>query len=508
MTARPERRLHAVPAPRDPEPGGGAPRSAAEAADWVRGLLGAGLDATPGLADLLGPASGLASESMSGHTLKAYGGAWSRWERWCHERRVPSLPADPAHVAAYAAGLYTGPRPLRPVSVAAHLTALNTVHRLHGLPEPGRAGAVRAVHRGGRRRYGTRPLHAKDALVTALFRRVLAAASAGPGRSRDRAAAALATAGLPPADIARVTWADLNRRTDGSWTVGRPGRRRAVVAARGGPASPSVALDDSRAAAALGDAGPEGAVCATVRGPLTRYGVVLLLRRAARDAGVPLPPTGPPDLTGQAGTQVLAHLAVPRLVERRDTALLLTGWMGAQRRSGLSGLDWGDLRPDTDGEVRVTVRRQKNDQDGAGHDYWLAPGGNPGTCPVAAHDAWRDALATDLGRDPQAGPGTPYLCRIGRDGRAAVGPDGTPLRLGPDAVHEIVRLLCERAGLPAGSFGSHSLRSGWITEAAGTDGVELADIMAVSGHRSADAVLRYVRPVHARRRNPSRRMSL
>ncbi len=35
---------------------------------------------------------------------------------------------------------------------------------------------------------------------------------------------------------------------------------------------------------------------------------------------------------------------------------------------------------------------------------------------------------------------------------------------------------------------------GWITEAAGTDGVELADIMAVTSHRTADRVLRYVRP--------------
>lgn len=81
------------------------------------------------------------------------------------------------------------------------------------------------------------------------------------------------------------------------------------------------------------------------------------------------------------------------------------------------------------------------------------------------------------------------------------------MRLSPTGIHDVVRRLCQRAGLPEGAFGSHSLRSGWITEAAGTDGVELADIMPVSSHVDPKTVLRYVRPVYARR-SPSRKVRL
>lgn len=61
-----------------------------------------------------------------------------------------------------------------------------------------------------------------------------------------------------------------------------------------------------------------------------------------------------------------------------------------------------------------------------------------------------------------------------------------------------------RTGEDPRRYGSHNLRSGWITEAAGTDGVTPFDIQQVSGHVLLESVLRYMRPVNNRRPNPNR----
>lgn len=57
-------------------------------------------------------------------------------------------------------------------------------------------------------------------------------------------------------------------------------------------------------------------------------------------------------------------------------------------------------------------------------------------------------------------------------------------------IHRIVRRLVAAAGLPAKEFGAHSLRSGFITQAA-QDGIALPEAMAISGHRSIDVAWKY-----------------
>ena len=68
---------------------------------------------------------------------------------------------------------------------------------------------------------------------------------------------------------------------------------------------------------------------------------------------------------------------------------------------------------------------------------------------------------------------------------------GGPL-LPPAAVRDIVRERAKLAGLPE-VFSAHSLRSGFVTEAA-TQKVPLADTMAMTGHRSVASVVGYHRP--------------
>jgi integrase len=60
------------------------------------------------------------------------------------------------------------------------------------------------------------------------------------------------------------------------------------------------------------------------------------------------------------------------------------------------------------------------------------------------------------------------------------------------ATHHIVKKLIEKAGLPPALYGTHSLRSGFITQTA-RDGIPLTEAMAVSGHKTIEAALSYYR---------------
>lgn len=64
--------------------------------------------------------------------------------------------------------------------------------------------------------------------------------------------------------------------------------------------------------------------------------------------------------------------------------------------------------------------------------------------------------------------------------------------LSPAAVRDIVRERVKLAGLPE-VFSAHSLRSGFVTEAA-VQKVPLAETMAMTGHRSVASVVGYYRP--------------
>lgn len=475
-----------------------------EAAAWLRRLLAGGLadgsytDADPGLADLLAQAADLAGESLSVHTLRVYGGAWSRFARWCSANDVAALPARPAVVAAYVASLYSGPRPLRPATAAVRITAINTAHRLAGHPEPARTGPARAAQNGARRRHGTAPLAAKDALVLDELRPVLRAALDDPARNAARTALALRSAGATPAQIAALRWDDLRPTRDGGWTCAAV-RRPVRVRATGRDGCPAAVLSANRPDVTAGPVCPS-----PTGGPMGRAGVLKMLRRVASDTGQRLPERGAPPAAA-ARLALAAPIGVGP-AQARDHAMLLIGFVGALRRSSLAALAWGDLVPERDGDVRVTLRRQKNDPDGAGHTFWLSPGTDPLTCPVRSVQTWRTVLARELGREPEADE--PLLCRIDRTGRLAAQPDGRLVPISPDGAAAAITRACERAGHAPGRFGSHSLRSGMITEAAAAEGVTPIDIQTATGHKSADSVMRYVRPVHARRRHPARRMAL
>lgn len=179
--------------------------------------------------------------------------------------------------------------------------------------------------------------------------------------------------------------------------------------------------------------------------------------------------------------QMLLARTPDTLTGKRDRALLALGFAGAFRRSELVALDVEDLREDPEG-LRVTVRRSKVDQEGAGFVKAIPTGRY--IQPVRLVREWLDAAGITAG---------PVFKPVSRSGNVRwLDANGEPARLTDRSVANILQAYCTAAGLDASAFGAHSLRAGFITSAA-ERGADLAQIMAQSGHRNADTVLGYVR---------------
>jgi site-specific recombinase XerD len=178
--------------------------------------------------------------------------------------------------------------------------------------------------------------------------------------------------------------------------------------------------------------------------------------------------------------KVLAMVAGGRrdLAGKRDRALLLLGFALAARRSELVALDVGDLEECPEG-LRVTIRRSKTDQEGAGAVVAVCRGSI--TCPVAAVKDWLTAAGISEG---------PVFRPVGKGGRLR------PERLSPQKVALIVKAYAARLGLDADAFSGHSLRSGFLTSAAAR-GASLFKMMDVSRHKSVDTLRGYVRDADA-----------
>ena len=175
-------------------------------------------------------------------------------------------------------------------------------------------------------------------------------------------------------------------------------------------------------------------------------------------------------------TKVLARLVRPLgapLIDIGDRALLLVGFAGAFRRSELVALD-----VEVDDGLRITLAHSKADQEGAGAVIGIAFGSNPVTCPVRAWRAW--LLTSGI---------------IGGAAFRSIAPNGTTLRarrLTDRAVADVVQRRAAAAGLDAATFGGHSLRAGFATQAF-TEGVSEFRIMTDGRWRSSSSMRGYIR---------------
>jgi integrase len=204
--------------------------------------------------------------------------------------------------------------------------------------------------------------------------------------------------------------------------------------------------------------------------------------------------------------ELLAVLGDGSGLAMRNRALLLVGFAGGFRRSELAALDVGDLAFSAKG-LRVRLRRSKTNQEGALEEKGLFRG-KGALCPVAALARWLSHLNAQLLQTPEQtaselppetwtlDQGQPVFPACDRWGHIF------PRRITPVCVLHVLRNAARRAGLDASAYGAHSLRAGFVTEAA-LRRKPLDAIMRQTGHRSLDQVLAYIRHAHVFAENAS-----
>lgn len=158
----------------------------------------------------------------------------------------------------------------------------------------------------------------------------------------------------------------------------------------------------------------------------------------------------------------------------RDRALILLGFAGAFRRSEIVALNVEDIE-ETEAGMRITIRRSKTDQEGAGQTIAIVRGSI--ACPVAALKAWLQAAGISEG----------HLFRSVRKGGKAIGAG-----LSAQAVANVVKAQARAVGLESTQYAAHSLRAGFCTSAA-SKGASLFKLMDVTRHKSVDTLRSYVR---------------
>jgi integrase len=178
-----------------------------------------------------------------------------------------------------------------------------------------------------------------------------------------------------------------------------------------------------------------------------------------------------------------------RLIDARDRALLLLGFLGCRRRSEILALDVEDVTFAERG-LDVFVRRSKTDQEAKGVTFGVPYQARASMCAGAALRTWYDVSGIEDG---------PIFRSVMRWGQLGV------KRLGGDDFNRIVRARCAAAGLDVTHIGAHSLRVGFITSA-DARGATAAQIMQVSGHRSVQMIAEYTRPNSLHRNNPGQGM--
>jgi site-specific recombinase XerD len=192
----------------------------------------------------------------------------------------------------------------------------------------------------------------------------------------------------------------------------------------------------------------------------------------------------------------------------RNRALLLVGFAGGFRRSELVALDLEDLAFSAEG-LRVRLRRSKTDQEGRGQEKGLARARGE-LCPVQALSHWLDYLNA---QKVQTTEQRPELATEDQDGskvqkNAPVFPAmdrwGHLLgrRITPVCVANVLKTACRRAGIDVAAYGAHSLRAGFVTEAA-TRRKPLDAIMRQTGHKSVEQLLTYIRHAQVFQENAS-----
>ena len=136
--------------------------------------------------------------------------------------------------------------------------------------------------------------------------------------------------------------------------------------------------------------------------------------------------------------RIIQQLDDAKLIDLRDTALLLVGFAGGLRRSEVVGLDVENLEEREKGLV-LQLQDTKTDQEGKGQLIGIPRGRNEETCPVRALQVWLETAAIDAG---------PVFRSVRKGG------DVADDRLSGRGVNLVVKRHVEAIGLDSARYGS------------------------------------------------------
>ena len=156
----------------------------------------------------------------------------------------------------------------------------------------------------------------------------------------------------------------------------------------------------------------------------------------------------------------------------RDKAIILIGFSGGFRRSELVSINYEDLDFVSEG-VKIFIKRSKTDQSGEGMVKAIPYFYNKIFCPFLNLKNWLELSGIKIGKI---------------------------FNISDKNVSLIIKKYISICGLDESKYGGHSLRSGFATSAA-ESGAEERNIMAMTGHKTAQMVRRYIQEANLFKNN-------
>lgn len=187
---------------------------------------------------------------------------------------------------------------------------------------------------------------------------------------------------------------------------------------------------------------------------------------------------------------------IKALIAIRDRALLLIGFIGAMRRAEIAALSMDNFKFVEEG-IELHITQSKT----GARELVIPYGSNPLTCPVRSLKAWLNESAISDGA---------IFRPINKHGHIK------PSHLTGAAVALIVKRNAHvkfkiqeahQRGEYIPSYAGHSLRAGFVTEAAQQEIPEDL-IMAQTGHKKSDTVKKYIRRANKWQDNAAIRIGL
>ena len=189
--------------------------------------------------------------------------------------------------------------------------------------------------------------------------------------------------------------------------------------------------------------------------------------------------------------KVIDEQNIQDIKKLRDKSIILIGFSGGFRRNEIVSLDYEDLDFVHEG-LKITVKRSKTDQFGEGSIKALPYFEDSVYCPVTILQRWLNISKISKGS----------LFR-----RFSKGSKLTNDRLTDQTVALLIKDYLNIAGIDSKNYSGHSLRSGFATSAA-ESGAEERSIMAMTGHKSAEMVRRYIKEANLFKNNALNKIKL